>query len=112
MKISETLYKAAEHIEVHGWYQGYFWPHEGLGDPPYTQGDPCCALGAISVVEDSDPVQHDTPAMRELADYLGAKDPLGGSAPVAEWNDTPLRTKEEVLAALRGAALRAERAGK
>ena len=114
MKISETLYKAAEHIEAHGWYQGYYWPHpKDRIEPPYVQGDPCCALGAIAVVEDSDPM-YDTDAMKELADYLGIGVGLilGKSAGVADWNDTAGRTKEEVLAALRGAALRAEKAGR
>lgn len=108
MKISETLYKAAEHIEVHGWHQGYYWPHPDLSlEPPYIDGDPCCALGAISVVEGSDPVIEATPAMEELALYLGMNTVL-----VADWNDMGYRTKEEVLAALRGAALRAEKAGR
>lgn len=109
MKISETLYRAAEHIETYGWHQGYYWPHsDRLSiEPPYIDGDPCCALGAIAVVEGADPTIDTTGAMEELADYVG-ETPAG----VADWNDAGSRTKEEVLAALRGAALRAERAGR
>jgi hypothetical protein len=66
-------------------------------------------LGAIAVVGGVDPVHEDTVAMRYLAEHLGLN---GRSSRVADWNDMGERTKEEVLAALRGAALRAERAGK
>ena len=60
MKISETLDRAADHIEQHGWHQGYFWPNDGheLGYPPYVDGDPCCALGAIAVVEEFQKPRH------------------------------------------------------
>jgi len=109
MKISETLYKAADHIERRGWHQGYFWPGEKEAfEPPYVEGDPCCALGAIAVVENRDPVHETTAAMDYLAEHLGYK----MAAFVADWNDMGSRTKDEVLAALRGAALRAEKAGR
>ena len=109
MKISETLDKAADHIVTHGWYQGYFWPNDGheLGYPPYVDGDPCCALGAIAVVEEMDQVLVYSEPMRFVGEHLGLK-----PAEVADWNDMPYRTKEEVLAALRGAAKRAEVLGK
>jgi hypothetical protein len=109
VRISETLYRAADHIEQNGWYQGYFWPiPRYAAEAPYTAGDPCCAMGAIAVVEDVDPVCQTPDAMRYLAEHLGYE----FAARVADWNDMPERTKDEVLAALRGAAERAERAGK
>jgi len=108
VRISETLYKAADHIEQNGWYQGYFWPRPDIGwEPPYVDGDPCCALGAIAVVEDVNPHGVDTEAMKYVAEHVGL-----GTASFADWNDDPDRTKDEVLVALRGAAERAERAGR
>lgn len=113
MKISEALYKAAGHIEEYGWYQGYFWPDHEVGwEPPYVWGDSCCVLGAIAVVEEVDPINQDTEAMKFLADHLGLKGVVSGSARVADWNDMSMRTKDEVLTALRGAAQRAERLGR
>jgi hypothetical protein len=112
VKISETLYKAAEHIEMHGWHQGYFWPHHDrtftFEEPPYTDGDPCCAIGAIGVVEGVDPANVTTDAMEALKTFLG----FDFISHVPDWNDSKGRTREEVLAALRGAALRAEKAGR
>jgi hypothetical protein len=108
MKISETLDKAADHIVAHGWYQGYYWPTgETLWEPPYTEGDPCCALGAIAVVEGVDPANDVTDAMEFLAQHLGET-----ATGVADWNDAGSRTKDEVLAALRGAAERAKVLGR
>ena len=109
MKISETLDKAADHIVVNGWWQSYYWPTTShiLGEPPYVDGDPCCALGAISVVEEVRPTRVTTDAMHFLGGTLG----MSGVA-VADWNDAPGRTKDEVLAALRGAAERARVLGK
>jgi len=108
VKISETLYKAADHIDQNGWYQGWFWPGEWVGVPPYVDGEPCCMLGAIHLVEGSDPERDEPPAMQYLADHLGMR----YAAAAAAWNDMSHRTKDEVLVALRGAAERAERAGR
>ena len=109
MKISETLDKAADHIVEHGWHQGFYWPTVGhaLGEPEYVEGDPCCALGALSVVEGVNVYAGLTMAMGFLGQHLGMN-----AMSIADWNDTPERTKDEVLAALRGAAKRAEVLGK
>ena len=110
MKISKVLSKAADHIEKHGWYQGYYWPSPTdykWREPSYTEGDPCCALGAIAVVEGRDPVHEETAAMEFLAEHIGET-----TAGVADWNDAGSRTKDEVLAALRGAAERARVLGR
>ena len=106
MKISKVLSRAADHIEEHGWFQGYFWPADDYlwSDAPYTDGDPCCAIGAVAVVEGVDPVAFDTEAMQFVAGHLAMT-----TARFTDWNDDPKRTKEEVLAILRAASERAKR---
>lgn len=58
-----------------------------------------CVMGAISVAKDGDPfsVFTDDPPGKLLASYVHMQ-------PV-HWNNMPERTKDEVVTALRGAAL-------
>ncbi len=90
-----VLLDAAKYIEKYGWTQGGFFsqPHSDLDKRP------ACAWGAIgSVAEWEDKLT--TKAYMLLYRHLGCK----GGCGVPKWNDTPGRTKEQVVAALRGAA--------
>jgi len=105
VKVSKVLRKAADHIETYGHHKGYFWPDGESFDAPYTAGDPCCALGAIAVVEGVDPTIFDTEAMQFVADHLAMTTPR-----FADWNDS--HSDVEVLAILRAASEQAKRLGR
>jgi hypothetical protein len=77
------LLGAAEIIEQRGWCQGDFQDGNGR----------VCMLGAISISSVSSP-------MGEAGNAIV----LLGLKSVTQWNDTPGRTKEEVVARLRTAA--------
>lgn len=94
MNESEVLNKAADLIEKYGWIQGSLgWRHAGF-----------CALGGIyQATSDLGPI----PCLVSNALVSGTKAQLRetiGLSDIAEWNDDPLRTKEEVVAKLREAA--------
>lgn len=78
------LLEAANIIERYGWHQGDFGS-KGLG---------FCALGAIK--EASKDGTGMSTAMFRASRYVGGY--------IDSWNDHVWRTKEEVVAALRGAA--------
>ena len=93
MNVSDYLNKAADIIEEKGWIQGDFETEDGV-----------CVNRAITLVTWSDrgrpmDIELSDQVRRALREYLS-------SAPLSlyKWNDKPGRTKEEVLAALRGAA--------
>lgn len=93
MKTSETLNRAADMIEERGWAQREGWANEG---------GPLCLEGGIEAAT-SITTRRDfiaCPAYRAVADYLNY-----GEKPLYWWNDQRGRTKEEVIEALRGAAL-------
>lgn len=89
MTAREVLLKAAEHIERYGWLQG------ARG----KTGQPCCAVGAINAVGGCDRSSRDD-AIETLKRNIGLARPFA----IQNWNDAPGRTKEDVIAALRGAA--------
>lgn len=86
------LLAAADYIEKNGWFS--------YGDKPHDDGDSSAcailALGAVSKYNYHSPLVH-------LLSYLNLDVTRYSSALVA-WNDSPGRTKAEVLAAFRGAA--------
>lgn len=85
------LLNAADLIERRGFCQGT--RQDGSGQ--------LCILGAISVAHNGDPYsQYSTDPAGELV-----RAQLGGKSP-APWNNEPGRTKEEVVEAVRTAALR------
>jgi hypothetical protein len=82
----EVLLKAAEEIERRGWIQRVAANERG-----------CCIWGAFrSIGYSYEGIAPVNLAYDVFEDYLGVH-PVG-------WNDTPGRTKEEVLSALRAAA--------
>ena len=97
--VGMVLLEAADYIEWHGWCQ----------DRVESPGGAVCALGAICHAT------NDLVAQRLLAfsppNILARLKKVIGVARLDEswhdiqnWNDAPGRTKEEVVAALRGAA--------
>jgi hypothetical protein len=115
---ADTLRAAALYLEHHGWTQHTLYNLEKLITFP-----PACAIGAITIAAYGRPTDEPgntaDPSFRDymrafdaLEDHLDAEgltdpqpddDPsLPWGAPV--WNDTPGRTADEVIAALRAAA--------
>lgn len=78
------LRSAADSIERDGWWN--FCNNDYGGD---VRGH--CAVTAIGLHAE---------AKHRLADFLGVQREYG----VSQWNDTPGRTKEQVISALRAAA--------
>lgn len=85
-----VLLKAADYIDGHGWCQGAIADEEGR----------VCAVGAITMVTGGLDAPMGTRLDVELLLYKYL-----GEIPVPDWNDRPERTKEQVTAALRSAAL-------
>jgi len=87
----KILVMAADHVERYGWCQ------LGLAAPGIGNNNERCALMAIwAQGNNNDAVD----AANRLARYLGFTE----RKQVVHWNDTPERTKEEVISALREAA--------
>ena len=89
MELAEIYSRAADYIEKHGWTQGI--NESGLGE--------VCLYGALL---HSNTYPSANEALKELDKVLG-----GRYAASAIWNDTPGRTKEEVIAFLREQAIKA-----
>jgi hypothetical protein len=106
--VAEVLERAADLLSKPGaWTQGAF-VRNACGDVTgfsCFRGRPVsfCIMGATGwVCRDLDEfIDHDADDF--LTEYLGT--------PLDKWNDAPGRTQAEVVEALRGAALRASRAG-
>ena len=89
MSVADVLHRAADLIERRGWRQG----------AARMSNRHCyCALDALEAVCSDRPGQ--VAAFSVLIDTLGVSSLTG-------WNDTPGRTKAEVVAAFRDAAERA-----
>ena len=93
---SVTLLKAAEYIEEHGWCQYDL----------FDEVNRACLDGAIIRSSNNFSLIREIEAQERVAKFLGAnlskRSALGF---IHVWNDAPGRTKEEVVAALRGAAM-------
>lgn len=82
--VSKTLLDAADYIEEHGWCQEFMWADGRV-----------CALGAILIAKGT--------GLSGPRDRLMAF--LKNPESITKWNDAPGRTKDEVVSALREAAL-------
>ena len=91
MKLSEVLYRAADRIEWFGHLKG-----AAIGPEGDYRTAPTCAVGAISVT-----TLPDVELGRRAADALSAH--LGRG--IVDWNDEDERTADEVVEALRAAAV-------
>lgn len=99
MRTYEILYRAADHIDSRGWWQ----------DLPSCTSVGTCAANAIRWAAGAD-TQAVFAARFVLAKYLGLDNAtmLRTLDAVIAWNDTPGRTRAEVVAALRAAAVQSE----
>lgn len=79
------LMAARETLVVHGWTQG-----------AYRKGNAFCAVGALAFNDYSASGDTVEKAKGILAKTLMVRE--GWALSVSSWNDTPERTKEEVLA--------------
>jgi hypothetical protein len=77
---------AAEYIREHGWIQGNLF-----------DGKKCCAIGACWKGTDRWGDTEDQHFAKDFHLFKAMVDVIGNGG-VARWNDTPGRTKEEVLA--------------
>lgn len=88
-----VLWKAADYIEEHGWWQG-----------DYSHAGHVCMIGAVGFVTGENvcnlhsKVYEPNHFLHMLSQYVGTHD-------VSIWNDAPERTAEEVIATLRKCAL-------
>lgn len=110
MRTSETLMAAARAIEERGWAQGVT---DENPDPWGINGGPVCIEGAIMAAtgERWHARVNECPAYDAVAQFLGEPrsyysngvDPF--FARLYAWNDTPGRTKAEVIEVLKAAAI-------
>jgi hypothetical protein len=104
--VADALDAAADKIERDGWYQGDFFP--GAGEAWGSEGavgKPVCVMGALfSVCTNADRFV-DWDLNNQATLQLGE---VANTGSLAQWNDTPGRTEQEVLDALRLAAKGAE----
>jgi hypothetical protein len=93
--VGKVLLDAADYIERHGWCQHIYQDHAGK----------VCAAGALLHVAIPDTYH---PTVREKASLallaLAKLKKYLGTDWIGSWNDMRGRTKEQVVAALRGAA--------
>jgi hypothetical protein len=98
---ADVLDRAADLILQKGWTQEVHARDES-GDSDFVTADSAvcfCALGAISAAYGSDPSDETgVDAQFHLRKVLPAY------ASIPDWNDDPVRTKDEVVAKLREAA--------
>lgn len=90
MTPSEVLLKAADTLAERGWCQG------GLSD---AQGR-YCAIGAIRKVTNWSLGKDARSAVHRLMDHIETDQYYG----IADWNDAPERTAEDVILAMKRAA--------
>lgn len=105
LKTSELLDRAADLIQERGWTQG------PLGWGYYDKSGPLCLEGGILAAYGLDRQDSETiaqcPAYKAVKEYLG--DRLYGLTDFVSWelwvwNDSAIRTKDEVIEVLRAAA--------
>jgi len=99
----DILNKAADYIEEYGWCQRAMYAHVGdTRTPP-----PACMLGAIYVGGDHaffDPYLAMKPCTPAVGDAIRAVQKFLNRSHLSAWNDSPKRTKDEVIGLLRLAA--------
>lgn len=90
MTTRELRNKAADYIEAHGWCR----------DDYEDFASQVCLIGALGQAACSDAEMGERdPLARKALDEMGFDTPESA----VSWNDAPERTKEEVIARLRGA---------
>jgi hypothetical protein len=94
-QVAQVLNRAADLIEENGWFQ------------KDSFGRCLCAAYAINQArrEGPYPVSQEREALTTLLAHLGIVEQFKPILRVVTWNDAPGRTQQEVVDALRGAAL-------
>jgi hypothetical protein len=99
--IVKMFLDAADYIEQRGHYKGQYFKR-GVYDYAGSIFPPACLVGAMMAAVHIDTGDEPPPIVNRgenyMNDYLGVND-------CTTWNDRPERTAEEVITALRGAAL-------
>ena len=109
--VPDLIEDAADYIEKNGWSTGFdSWVSSG---PRCVEGALFAALDidlnrAVSVTVLSFSL-NDCPLGNTIREYIAATDTRYVNDQLCGWNDTPGRTKDEVLDTLRGAAKFARR---
>ncbi len=86
----KVIWGVANYIEEHGWIQcSYNRASEGV-----------CILGAYHALTGNE--NHSS--ISRIANFLGTDHPEGDCFVITDYNDTPGRTKEEVITMLKQAA--------
>ena len=89
----QILQGAITYLETYGWCQKEMFQHspDVMNTPPAA-----CMIGALSRINPN-------AYLDNCKAYMAVQDTIGGHRMIAYWNDTPGRTKEEVIAVLRKA---------
>lgn len=97
-EVQRVLLGAADLIEAEGWFK--------CGKQPYFEHGKHdrCAIVAIGEAAWRIDVGTKFEVWRTLARLIAPEYPYDPPAGIVEWNNSPNRTKEEVVAALRAAA--------
>jgi hypothetical protein len=102
--IADVLDLAAGHIDKFGWIQGDLWDVVAEREKPPSEC-PVCAMGALNMALHGTPrfpeVRPGDLAAHDVADYLERR--LDGTE-LADWNDAPERTRDEVTRLFRETA--------
>lgn len=106
MLTSEVLDLAADLIEQRGWAKGTGWNETGEreGAPLCLEGGIQAAMGLHTQPYADDPSEQWLADMKACPAYQAVKDYLNHPGTLYVWNDALGRTKDEVIAVLRGAA--------
>lgn len=93
--MAETVWaKAKAEIERRGWHQGWFYDRQNP-----DMGSACvCLAGAICTVTTGFPYKDSHFAAEEPLRVLGRR--IGSRRSIADWNDDPDRTLDEVYVLL------------
>lgn len=97
MNTAEVLERAADLIEERGWWQQ---------DEECEQGDSLCAQLAIAAAKTEIEFEYMERFVPEqlLMEHLGIESTRNWLDPLFNWNDDPIRTKEQVVKELRSCA--------
>lgn len=114
-RIANVLDDTADYIETHGWYQGSYTPGTEVAlrqqgpvgtdhrvPPEQVHGQPACLYGAIVLSQPQ--TVHTSGEWYVPLPVVSAMQRQVGCISLDTWNDTPWRTKQEVLDALRKSA--------
>lgn len=95
--LADVLYRTADHVERFGHHKGE--GYDTSGGVPWAVA-PACAIGAISACSGPLPLAEKIAVYSAMTSFLGRG--------LVEFNDDPLTTQADVVAAFRAAAVQCE----